>query len=200
MLGHVVKDYRQGKMHAVTQRDLILVNGRYYGYIVGAGLIVNFLQLYYSGARPGPLRAFWLLATCGLSWIFGTSLIKGVVQPFEADIDVDGERIPFRSFSMFLASTVAHIGLGVRPFYLSARKRGYYHLLAGPSSPGELLGKLPRFSRGLPANLDTLYDSMGQRVRIDFAEPQAFTINGDIFEPVATLELEPGPRVSFICG
>jgi diacylglycerol kinase family enzyme len=200
MLAHVVKDYRQGRMHEVTQRDLICVNGEHYGYIVGTGLVVNFLQLYYSGKRPGPLRAFWLLILCGLSWLFGTSLIQAVVRPFEADIDVDGERIPFRSFSLFLASTIAHIGLGVKPFYLSARKRGYYHVLAGPSTPGELLGKLYRFFRGLPANLDTLYDSLGTRVRIDFSEPRAFMINGDIFDPVESITLEPGPRVSFISG
>jgi len=88
----------------------------------------------------------------------------------------------------------------VKPFYLSARKRGYYHVLAGPSTPGQLLGKLHRFVRGFPANLDTLYDNLGSRVRIDFSEPRAFTINGDILGPVDTLILEPGPRVSFICG
>ena len=200
MLAHVVKDYRQGRTHAVTQRDLILVNGKHYGYIIGAGLIVNFLQLYYAGARPGPLRAFWLLILCGLSYYLGTSLIDGVVKPFEGDIDVDGERVPFRSFSMFLASSVEHIGLGVKPFYLSARKRGYYHVLGGPSSPGELLFRLYRFFRGRPANLDSLYDNMAQRVCIDFAEPQAFTINGDIFDAVDKLTMEPGPRVSFIAG
>jgi hypothetical protein len=52
----------------------------------------------------------------------------------------------------------------------------------------------------LPANLDTLYDSLGTRVRIDFSEPRAFMINGDIFDPVESLTLEPGPRVSFISG
>lgn len=200
MLAHVVKDYRQGRTHEVTQRDLIFVNNERYGYIIGAGLIVNFLQLYYAGTRPGPLRAFWLLILCGLSYYLGTSLINGVVKPFEGDIDVDGERVPFRSFSMFLASSVEHIGLGVKPFYLSARKRGYYHVLGGPSSPGELLSRLPRFFRGYPANLDSLYDNLAQRVRIDFAEPQSFTINGDIFGPVSSLIMEPGPRVSFISG
>ncbi len=200
MLAHVVKDYRQGQTHEVTQRDLIRVNSEHYGYIVGAGLIVNFLQLYYAGKRPGPLRAFWLLITCGLSYYLGTSLIQGIVKPFEGDIHVDGERVPFRSYSLFLASSVEHIGLGVKPFYLSARKRGYYHVLGGPSTPGELLSRLYRFFRGHPANLDSLYDNLAQRVDVEFAEPQPFTINGDIFEPVGALRLEPGPRVSFISG
>jgi diacylglycerol kinase family enzyme len=200
MLSHVVKDYRQGRTHEVTQRDLIAVNGTEFGYIVGAGLIVNFLRLYYSGRKPGPVSAFALLAMLGLSNVFGTSLIKGVVKPFEADVECDGERVPFRAFTMILASSVAHIGLGVKPFYLSARKRGYMHVLAGPATPGELLGKLWRFFRGFPANLPTLHDTMTRTMRIEFAEPTAYTINGELLQPVRTLELAPGPRVSFISG
>jgi len=200
MLAHVLKDYRQGRTHEVTQRDLIRVNGEHYGYIVGAGLITNFLRLYYSGRKPGPVRAFGLLVVCGFSWIFGTSLIGGVVNTIEADVDCDGERVPHRGYTMILASSVAHIGLGVKPFYLSARKRGYYHLLAGSCTAGQLLGKLPRFFRGFPAGLDNLYDNLAARVVIEFAEPQAFTINGDILDPVRVLTLEAGPRVSFVRG
>ena len=200
MLAHVVKDYRHGRTHEVTQRDLIAVNGTDYGYIVGAGLITNFLRLYYSGRSPGPVSAFALLARLGVSNIFRTSLITGVVKPFDADVVCDGERVPFRAFTMILASTVAHIGLGVKPFYLSARKRGYFHLLAGPSTPGQLLGRLDRFFRGFPAGLETLHDTMARTVTIEFAEPTAYTINGELLEPVRKLELTPGPRVSFISG
>jgi diacylglycerol kinase family enzyme len=200
MLAHVVKDYRQGRTHETTERDLILVNGEHYGYIIGAGLIVNFLRLYYSGKNPGPVRAFYLLARLGVSNIFKTSLIGSVVKPFHADVFCDGERVPFRSFTMLLASSVAHIGLGVRPFYLSARKSGWYHVLAGPSTPGQLLSRLWRFFRGYPANLDTLYDTMARELVVEFSEPQSFTINGDVLDPVEVLRLEPGPRVSFVAG
>jgi diacylglycerol kinase family enzyme len=200
MLAHVVKDFRQGRTHEVTQRDLISVNGTDYGYIIGAGLIVNFLRLYYSGEKPGPIRAFLLLAELGLSNLFGTSLIQGVVKPFEADIDCDGERVPFRAFTMMLASTVAHIGLGVKPFYLSARKRGYFHLLAGPATASQLLGRLARFFRGFPANLEQLHDTIARDVTIEFSEPTAYTINGELLDPVRVLKLGTGPRVSFISG
>lgn len=200
MLAHVVKDYRYGRTHEVTQRNLIRVNDEHYGYIVGAGLITNFLRLYYSGRKPGPARAFGLLVVCGLSWIFGTSLIHAVVHTIAADIDCDGERVPFREYTLILASSVTHIGLGVKPFYLSARKLGYYHLLAGNSTAGKLLSRVWRFFRGFPAELDSLYDTIAARVVIEFAEPQAYTINGDILDPVRTLTLEAGPRVSFIRG
>ena len=201
MLAHVVKDYRRGRTHDTVDGDLIRVNGGKYGHIVGTGMIVHFLRLYYSGRRPGPVSAMWLLVRLGLSYFLGTSLIGGVVRPFEADVTCDGERLPHRSFTLLIASTVAHIGLGVRPFYLTTRKRGHFHLLAGSSTPGQLLSRLPRFARGVPANLETLYDNLGAHVRIEFAEPQPFTINGEVLaEPADVLELGPGPRVSYVRG
>ncbi|TFH29217.1 MAG: hypothetical protein E4H00_07345 [Myxococcales bacterium] len=123
-----------------------------------------------------------------------------MVKPFEVDVECDGERVPFRAFTMLLASTVAHIGLGVKPFYLSDRKRGYFHLLAGPAKATELLGRLWRFFRGFPAGLDTLYDTMAREVIVEFAEPTAYTINGELLDPVRELRLRQGPRVSFILG
>jgi hypothetical protein len=57
------------------------------------------------------------------------------------------------------------------------------------------------FYRGCPANRPNLYDNLASKIRIEFAEPQAFTVNGDIpEEPVRVLEIEPGPRVKLIRG
>jgi diacylglycerol kinase family enzyme len=201
MLAHVVKDYCRGHAHDTAYADLMLINGRYLGYTVGAGMMVSFLRLYYAGRHPSPPRAWWLLARLGVSYFLGTSLIRSVARPIEADITCDGERLPFRQYTMLLVSSITRIGLGIRPFYLSGRKRGFYHVLAGPSSPGELLQRLWHFYRGFPANLPNLYDNMASKIRIEFAEPQAFTVNGDIpEEPVRVLEIEPGPRVKLIRG
>ncbi len=201
MLAHVVKDYRRGKAHDTASNDLMLINGRYLGYTVGAGMIVNFLRLYYAGRRPGPPRAMWLLARLGVSYFLGTSLIRSIARPIEADVTCDGERLPFRQYTLLVASSIPRIGLGVCPFYLSGRKRGYFHVLAGPSTPGELLLRLWRFYRGFPANLPSLYDNMAGKIRIELAEPQGFTVNGDILtEPVQVIEIEPGPRVKLIRG
>jgi diacylglycerol kinase family enzyme len=201
LLTQVVERVRRGHTHDVTECDLMLVNGRYYGYIVGAAMIVNFLRLYYAGARPGPVRALWLLARLGVSYLLGTSTIEQVAAPIEAEVTCDGARLPFTNYRLLLASSVASIGLGVKPFYLSGRESGRFHVLAGPSTPGELLVRLPRFYRGAPAELATLFDSAASVVRIEFAEPQAFTINGDIpAEQVKVLELRPGPRVRLIRG
>ncbi len=200
MLQGIVAAYTGGRPFASVDRPLIRVNGSLYGNVVGAGLITGFLEHYYRGRNPGPVSAAGLLVRCGISWLAGGKLIDAVVPRLAARAQCDGEVLPFDAFTIVLASSVSHIGLGVTPFYLSGRKRGYFHVLAGPATPGQLLGRVPRFWRGFPATLDSLYDNMAQRFRVEFASPQSYTIDGELFDPVSVLELESGPTVRFLKG
>jgi len=200
MMEGIVAACTAGRPLASVDRPLIRVNGSLYGNVVGAGLITGFLEHYYRARKPGPLSAAALLARCGLSWMVGGKLIGAVVPRISARAQCDGEVLPFDVFTIVLASSVSHIGLGITPFYLSGRKRGYFHVLAGPASTGQLLGRVPRFRRGFPAGLDSLYDNMAQRFRVEFTSPQSYTIDGELFGPVSVLELESGPTVRFLKG
>lgn len=200
LLGKVMSGYRARRPFATMDRPLLRANGEIYGSIVGAGLITHFLEEYYEGRDPGPARAAGMLVRCGISWLGRGSYIRRIVPVLEGSAECDGEALPYTSFTLVLASSVGHIGLGVRPFYLSGRKRGYFHVLAGPATPGQLLSRLARFRRGFPADLDTLYDNMARRFRIEFAEPQSFTVDGELFPAVRTLVVEAGPAVRFVRG
>jgi diacylglycerol kinase family enzyme len=135
-----------------------------------------------------------------MSWVAGGEFIRRIVPTLKGRAECDGAPLSFDEYTLVLASSVRHIGLGVQPFYLSGRKEGYFHVLAGPASPGQLLRRLPRFRRGFPAGLDTLYDNMARRFRIEFAEPQSFTVDGELFPNVRVLTIEAGPAVRFIRG
>lgn len=200
LLGKVMSAYRSKRPFSTMDRPLLRVNGHLYGSIVGAGLITHFLEQYYEGSNPGPLSAAGLLLRCGISWVAGTDFIRRVVPSLKGRAECDGEALPWEEYTLILASSVRHIGLGVQPFYLSGRKRGYFHVLAGPPTPGQLLSRLPRFRRGFPAGLDTLYDNIARQFRVEFAEPQSFTVDGELFPAVRVLEIEAGPAVRFVRG
>lgn len=200
LLGKVMSAYRSSRPFSTMDRPLLRVNGSLYGSIVGAGLITHFLEQYYEGTNPGPLSAAGLLLRCGVSWVAGTSFIRGIVPSLKGRAECDGESLPWEEYTLVLASSVRHIGLGVQPFYLSGRKVGYFHVLAGRPTPGQLLSRLPRFRRGFPAGIDTLYDNIARRFRVDFAEPQSFTVDGELFPAVRVLEIEAGPAVRFVRG
>jgi diacylglycerol kinase family enzyme len=199
-LGKVMSAYRSRRPFVTMDRPLLRVNGEIYGSIVGAGLITHFLEEYYEGANPRPASAAALVVRCGLSWLAGGQFIRRIVPTLQGTAECDGEKLPFDAYTLVLASSVRHIGLGVQPFYLSGRKTGYFHVLAGPATPGQLLRRLPRFRRGFPAGLDTLYDNIARRFRIEFAEPQSFTVDGELFPSVRVLTIEAGPAVRFVRG
>lgn len=199
-LGKVMSSYRSRRAFLTMDRPLLRVNGSIYGSIIGAGLITHFLEEYYEGSDPGPLSAAVLLVRCGISWLGGGKFIKRIVPTLRARAVCDNDALPFEEFTLILASSVRHIGLGVQPFYLSARKQGYFHVLAGNPTPGQLLRRLPRFRRGFPAGLDTLYDNLARCFRVEFAEPQSFTVDGELFPSVRVLTIEAGPAVRFVRG
>lgn len=199
-LGKVMSNYRSRRTFTTMDRPLLRVNGEIYGSIVGAGLITHFLEEYYEGRNPGPMSAAGILLRCGVSWLGGGEYIRRIVPTLAGRAECDGEALSYEKFTLVLASSVRHIGLGVQPFYLSGRKRGYFHVLTGRPTPGQLLSRLARFRRGFPAGLDTLYDNIARHFRIEFAEPQSFTVDGELFPSVRVLDIEAGPAVRFVRG
>lgn len=200
VLAHVAHDYRHGRTHDVVERQLLLVNDEYAGFVMGCGLVANYLALYYDEPAPGPWTAVRLLVRLIASAAAGTSLVRGVFRRVEADVDCDGERVPFRTFTMILAGTVTNVALGFKPMYLAARKRHHFHLLAGPVQPLRIARKILRVRRGYPLDEPELYDNLAREVTVRFAAPTRFMMDGDLIEPVEALRLRTGPTVSMIRG
>jgi len=96
------------------------------------------------------------------------------------------------------ASSITDIGLGFHATYLATRKRDFFHLLAGRLSAADLLPRLRRLRRGWPLEVDSLYDNLGQRVRVEFPRPTHYMIDGDVLGAVTRVELVSGPRLTII--
>jgi diacylglycerol kinase family enzyme len=198
VLAHTVADYRAGRPFETTERHLIEVNGEHFGFMVGAGAIVNFLRVYYGAAGRGPTAATRRFARVVASAIFRAPLARGVLQLVEADIDCDGERVPHRRFNVIYASSITDIGLGFRATYLATRKRGFFHVLAGRLRASQVLRRLRYLRRGWPLDIEELYDNLARHVRVEFPRPTQYMIDGDIFDAVTTLDVMTGPRLTII--
>jgi diacylglycerol kinase family enzyme len=198
VLARTVADYRAGRSFEVTERHLVAVNGEHFGFMVGAGSIVNFLRLYYGGRGRGPWAAARLVARVALSGLARSALARGIFQRTEADIDCDGERLPHRRFTIIYASSITDIGLGFKATYLATRKRGFFHLLAGPLRATRIMQRLGRLRHGWPLELEELYDNLAQHVRVEFSRPTQYMIDGDVLGAVSCLDLVTGPRLTII--
>lgn len=199
-LAEVVRDHRRGRRHVTTERDLLRVNGREIGFLLSFGTAVNYLRAYYALERQGPWPAAKLLGRLIASAIAGTHLSRAVFQAIEADIECDGEPLPFRLFTFFFAATIERIALGFQPTYLGNRKRGFFHVLGGPIPARRLIRRIARVYRGFPTGEPLLYDNLGQRLSIRFARPTHIMLDGDILEPAEQIEVDVPLRVELICG
>lgn len=203
VLARVVRDYRRGRTHVTTERDVLrVVTGgtTELGFLLSFGTAVNFLRAYYALDRQGPWAATKLLSRMVASAVFGTHISRAVFQAIEADIECDGDALPFRLFTFFFAGTVDQIALGFRPTYLALRKRGFFHVVGGPIAARRLVRRTGRLYRGFPTGEPELYDSLGQRLRIAFARPTHIMLDGDILAPIERCEVDVPFRVTLVCG
>ena len=200
VLGRVVQDYRRGLAYETTERDVVRVNGREYGFVLSFGTAVNYLRVYYALDRQGPLQAARLLTRLIVSALVGTHIARAVFQAVAADVECDGIPIPFRQFTFFFAATVDRIALGFRPTYLATRKPGYLHVLGGPISAARLIRRAVRIYRGFPTGEPTLYDNLARRLTIRFFRPEAWMLDGDILPAADRLDVDVPCRVTLIRG
>ncbi len=200
MLARVVRDYRSGHNYETTERDLLRVNGVEHGFVLSFGTAVNYLRAYYAMEKQGPLHAARLLARLIVSALAGTHAARAIFQATAADVECDGEPVPFRQFTFFFAATVDRIALGFRPTYLATRKRGYMHVVGGPVPAMRLIRRAVRIYRGFPTNEPTLFDNLGSRVTIRFFRPEHYMLDGDILPPAERLDVDVACRVTFIRG
>lgn len=200
VLARVVRDYRRGRTHVTTERDVLRVNGTELGFLLSFGTAVNFLRAYYALDEQGPWAATKLLGRMMASAVVGTHISRAVFQAIEADIQCDDEALPFRLFTFFFAGTVDQIALGFRPTYLALRKRGFFHVVGGPIAARRLIRRAMRVYRGFPLGEPELYDNVGRRLTIHFARPTHIMLDGDILEPVQQCEVDVPFRVTLVCG
>lgn len=200
VLGRVVRDYRRGRTHETTERDLLRVNGVEYGFVLSFGTAVNYLRAYYAMEKQGPWQAARLLSRLVVSALAGTHISRAVFQATTADIECDDLPLPFRQFTFFFAATVDRIALGFRPTYLATRKPGYFHVVGGPIPALRLIRRVLRIYRGFPTGEPTLFDTLGRHLVIRFFRPEPYMIDGDILPPIERLEVDVPCRVTLIRG
>lgn len=184
----------------VVERALVRVNGRFVGFMSGAGTVVSFLQAYYEGSRKGPVGAAQLVARLACAAALRTGLIERVFRWVRARVRCDGVELPFDRFSVLYGSNVAEIGVGFRPTYRAGERSDAFHFLAGPVRARDFLRRLDRFYRGRPADLPNLHDALARHVEIKFEEPQPYMVDGDILDPERCLRMEAGPVLRIVRG
>jgi diacylglycerol kinase family enzyme len=198
MLAEIVEDYRSGRSLDETEHQLLCINEDTFGFMIGAGVPVEFLRLYYDEPHRGLRGAAPVLTRLSAAALRGGPLAQRVVRPMAAALRCDGELVPFASYSVIYASTIADIGFGFKPTYRARERQGAFHVFAGPIGAAEFLSYMPAIWRGQPTGSPHIHDALAARLLVEFREPTFYMVDGDIMEPSERLAVEHGPIVRVI--
>jgi diacylglycerol kinase family enzyme len=167
-----------------------------HGMIFANGAAARWLQIYYEGPS-GALAAASLVGRTLLQAPLGGALARRLFEPYEARIELDGE---LRDAKLTVAgcASIRHVGLGFAPFRTAGQHVDRFHWLQSSASPGELGREIPLFALGVYRKRSCLSHASPRRVRVLTADPEPFTIDGDLFPAARGVEVTAGPAVRFL--
>ena len=139
MLAEIVDDLRRGRRSTLTEHQLICVNGGDYGFMVGAGVPVEFLRVYYDQPRRGAVGAArTLVAADRLGPASAAPLVAAGVRADAGAAACDGVRGAVRRYTR----------------HLRQHDRGHRPRLPADLSRARAAGPLPRLRRRRSARCD----------------------------------------------
>lgn len=146
---YVVQAYRSGELLLKEVPMLEVDTGAEFhrGFTFGMGPIVRLLDTYERGPK-GKMSAVSLGAKAmAAAWIKRPAAMEVLLRNMEAEILLDGERLPNDRFVGVFANVTGQINIGVEPF-VAARERDRFFCAAYAVSARELSLVFPLILRG----------------------------------------------------
>ncbi len=190
--------YLRGELHERSRAPVrVVADGAapVFGFLFVNGVGVRFLELYYGGGM-GPSGALSVVSRLCGSALVGGPLARRAFAPFEAELEVDGERIDPRHFTVIAAGAVRHIGLGFAPFYSAGCDPKRIHLAYTGASAARLALELPALRAGLRGHSLAHFPCRHAELRL--AAPLAWSIDAELFPPARRLAIGAGPLLRIL--
>jgi diacylglycerol kinase (ATP) len=168
------------------------------GFIVGAGLVSRFFEVYDEDGARGYGGAAKIVGR-----IFAGSFARGrlaarVLTPVECSIEVDGVRAPFDRTSLVCASVVKNLGIGMRLLYRAGEAHDRFHVVASSLGPALLGPQLPLVLAGRPLLGSGRVDTLAKTLTLRFPEYDgAYVLDGELLR-AERVDVTPGPVLRIV--
>ncbi len=166
------------------------------GFIVGAGLVSNFFEVYEARGANGTAAAARIVARVFAGSFVGSKFARAVLDPSPCEIEADGVIAPFDRVSLFCASVVRDLGLGMRLLYRAGEEHDRFHAVATPLGARLLGPQMPLVLAGRPL-VGPRLDALVRTLRLRFAGRGAYVLDGDLFR-TDELEVTAGPTIDVL--
>lgn len=194
-LSDLIYKYHEDIPFQMKQVDILNINGEY-GFIFGTGVLFRFMEEYYAGV-PSPFRAATTLTRAIGSALVNGSFARSLFERYEAEVEVDGEKWPYKNYSALYASSVEQLGLGFRAFHYS-EEPGKFHAIGFSMLPRSLLPLVPYMFLGKPSGSPNILEAPVSEMKMKFELPQGYIIDGDRKKPASEIILKVGPRLNVL--
>ncbi|HEX6240979.1 MAG TPA: diacylglycerol kinase family protein [Polyangiales bacterium] len=172
------------------------------GFLFGTGLMYGWLAEYYArgDGHPTPWTAAHVFGSCLLSALVAGPTYRRIRGRDDLAVRFDGGEWESRDYITVGAGTVAHAGLGFRPFYLSEGNSPCFHLLAIKGDAASLARDLPSIWRGRGMSAETAYEAPARWAELRTAHPSfGYFVDGDLLVAGSALRLQLGPLFRVLC-
>lgn len=167
-------------------------------FIVGAGLVSRFFEIYDERGADGLVTAARIVARIFAGSFTGGRLARRVLEPASCELVVDDVPAPFDKVSLLCASVVANVGLGMRLLYRAEEApANRFHVVATPLGPGRLGPQMPLVLAGKPL-LGPRVDALAESISLRFpAGSGAYVVDGELVRGDA-ITITAGPRIDVL--
>ena len=200
ILSDLIVKYHENKDFNTTELNMINVNG-YYGFLFGMGIVTKFLQEFEEKTK-GDTRPIWaalLLIKHMIGSLFNSKAACELGARMDARVSVNGEELPFKNYSMLFAGTIESLCFNFRPLWLARTLEKEFHFMGLSATPRQVVSLFPKAAFMKPIRAPYVIDRVGDKMTIDFPEPQLYSIDGDFPEPaVKHIAISMGPKLTCI--
>jgi diacylglycerol kinase (ATP) len=167
------------------------------GFIVGAGLVSRFFEVYDEEGARGYRGALGIVARVFAGSFAGGVLARRILTPVPCTLVVDGVTAPFDRTSLVCASVVRDLGIGMHLLYRAGEETGRFHVVATPLGPSRLGPQLPLVLAGRPlfgaGNVDALAGRLELRFGgVDDDGDGSYVLDGELLR-AARVVITAGP-------
>lgn len=191
----LIYQYHSGNGLKTTTLRPMKINDAY-GFIWGCGVIHRFMQAYYQKGTPSPAHAAWTLTRSIASACINGPFARRMFQRFDAEVLVNGTRWPYANYSAIYAGSIAQLGLNFQVFHYADET--HFHAVGFSLPPRNVLRYVPKMYLGKPSGCPDLLEGALEEMVIRLAEPQGYTIDGDMYDPVDSFRITPGPELKAV--
>jgi len=189
--------YRRGESFELLDQPLVRLNHKY-GFMTGSGLATNFLEAYYSGTNTGPIEGAKVVAKAVFSAIARTEYVKKLFALTQAEITVDGEKVPFEEFTIILGCSIVEIGLGFKPTPRAYDRPGHFQFIATRISPLGVVRRLHVIYQGKDIIHPDFFSRLAKRAEIKPYGRFRYTIDGELYDTEEPIVMSAGPTVKVV--